>query len=553
MRTLHLHNSISVKQILFLWFVLCLLPSVVHATNRCDYRCDNSITVPLLIDQKTQVGVVKVNYDDHRLNIKYVANEGWLIKNTHLAVSDSFSGLPKDSEGNPQLNNFPYQTSHQSPVSVVNHMLSAQQWPLGTELYIAAQADVVSTKSGIHDKYGQHHKKHYSAKSWHDDSDRHSSDNDGREGRRSYSNFNKFKGFFDRVNQATHRHSKHRYSKNRRHKKVSFFKRFGSAFDVFGGKANGDNDHDYTKHDGDHEYDRHEDDDRSDEEDQGYNDHGHQSQHDYKRCDSGHNNDDRAQPAWAKGDALTGTAEGYYFTFTLKPCKPVSESTIQFSDAVYSSSEDEQNATVTVTRTGDLDEEATVVIRTADGTAQSGIDYGAIDMQLQFAPGTTSIDVSIPVIDDSDVEDPETINVQLFDAQGATLGNQDTSVVEVADNDVAPLDEFFFDPADYVFREGSGLVTITVARQGSLVGEASVDYLVVGGTAQANVDYTFIPGTLVFADGQATADISLTIREDRAVDPNETILIGIDNAVNGQIKQPATAAVITIEDNEGNN
>jgi hypothetical protein len=47
--------------------------------------------------------------------------------------------------------------------------------------------------------------------------------------------------------------------------------------------------------------------------------------------------------------------------------------------------------------------------------------------------------------------------------------------------------------------------------------------------------------------------IELTIIEDRAVDPDETILVGIENPVNGQIIQPATAAVITIDDNEGNN
>jgi hypothetical protein len=536
MRTLHLHNSISVRHILFLWFVLCLLPGIVHAGNRCDYRCDNSLTVPLLIDQKTQVGVIKVNYDDHRLNIKYVANEGWLIEKTHLAVSDNFTGLPQDANGNPQVDQFPFQTSHSSPVSAVNHMLSAQQWPLGTELYIAAQADVVATKNGTHDKYGKHHKKHYSAKSWHSDSDHRSYDDDN-EGKRANSKFYKLTSFVKRHNRTAG--NTNSYSKGQHHQKQSFFKQFSDSFSFFGKRSDSTDDHDYAKH--------------GDNEDYAHGSGGHQSQHDYKRCDSDHKNADGTQSTWAKGDAFPGTTEGYYFTFTLKPCKPVSESTIQFSDAVYNSSEDEQNAVVTVTRSGDLSDEATVVVRTSDGTAQAGVDYGTIDMQLQFAAGETSQDVLIPVIDDSEVEDLETINVQLFDVQGATLGDQDTSVVELADNDVAQLDEFYFDPPDYTFREGSGLATITVRRDGTLVGEASVDYLVVGGTATPNLDYIFMPGTLVFADGQATATISLTILEDRAVDPNETILIGIDNPVNGQIRQPATAAVITIDDNEGNN
>lgn len=523
MRTLHFHNSISVKQILFLWLVLCLVPSITQAGN----RCDNSLTVPLLVDEKVQVGVVKVNYDDNRLNIKYVANDGWLIEKTHLAVSSSFEGVPQDWYGNPELDRFPYKTVHSSPVAVVNHMLSSQQWPLGTELYIAAQANVVSTKQDHHDEYGKRDKKRYSAKSrsYGRDKYRHHADRDNDHTDRK---FNKFKRFMKNFHQA--RRNDERSSKHDDFRKTLMSKYFAK------------------KHYRDNDYQRK----------YGHNMHDGKSHRHNKRCERSHKKEDddhRGKSAWGKGEAFPGKKVGFYFTFTLKACKPPVASTFQFSDPSYAGSENDANAIITVTRSGDLNNEASVTVRTADGSAEAGIDYGAIDMQLLFASGQTAIDVMIPVIDDSDVEEVETINVQLFDAQGATLGDQDTSVVELADNDEpAPQgDVFFFDPADYIFRENSGLVTITVRRDGNLIGEASVDYLVVGGTAMPGIDYVFIPGTLVFADGQSTAMIELTIIEDRAVDPDETILVGIENPVNGQIIQPATAAVITIDDNEGNN
>ena len=99
MRTLYFHNSISIKQVLFLWLTLCLLPAIAQATGSHHYNrdydhkrdkheytdqdekyCDNSLTVPLLIDEQIQVGVVKVSYDEHNLSVKYIANDGWLMK-----------------------------------------------------------------------------------------------------------------------------------------------------------------------------------------------------------------------------------------------------------------------------------------------------------------------------------------------------------------------------------------------------------------------------------------------------------------------------------------
>ena len=152
MRTLHLHNSISIKQILFLWLALCMLPGIANATGkyfgnhydkydskrystrhdngsdkykRCNKPCDNAVTVPLLVDQKTQVGVIKITYDEHRLNFKYVANDGWRIEKTHLAVSDSFEGIPQDKYGNPELHRFRYKTTHRNPVQTVNQRTPA--------------------------------------------------------------------------------------------------------------------------------------------------------------------------------------------------------------------------------------------------------------------------------------------------------------------------------------------------------------------------------------------------------------------------------------------
>lgn len=508
MKKLYFHNSISIRQVLFLWLTLCLLPGISQATGGQHYErdydkhehydyddksCDNSLTVPLLINGQTQVGVVKVSYDEYNLRVQYIANDGWLIEKTHLAVANSFSGLPQDRYGNPKLRRFPHQTSHKKPVGVVNQMLSTKHWPVGTELYIAANADVVAVNPKHRSKI------RYSADSW--------------------------SGKWSQTLKASRKHTKqgldHDDSDGRDHKssKYQSFKRFSERFfyaDNQDGKhkhsnacRGNDKHHDHNKHAG------------------------------------------KSRAAWAKGFNFPGAKGGFYFTYLLQPCNPVIDSTIQFTAPVYFSGEDEASAKITVHRSGNLSLPATVEFTTADGTAVAGVDYVAVATQLTFAPNEAELDVFIPIIDDSEVEDMKTVNLQLTDADGATLGEQDTAVLEIADNDevIPQLDQFGFEPAVYEVRESGDFVVVTVKRLGSLIGEATVDYAATGGTAVSPRDYELMPGTLVFPDGVDTGSFVVTINEDRVPDGDVTIELTLNNAINAEVGSPAQA-VITIEDNE---
>ena len=490
MSMLHFHNSISVKQVLFLWLALCMLPGMAQATGsygatkynkhyskyqsdkyqdkrryRNDYKkhhdkaddniCDISLTIPLLIDNKTQVGTVKVSYDKYRFNIQYQVNDGWLIENTHLAVSDSFAGIPQDRYGNPKLRRFPHQTSHNKPVTTVNHMLSSKRWSVGTELYIAAHADVVAVKSA------EHSKSRYKAMSWSYKSEKSKYSNKQLRGTKSC--------------KRTDTHS---------HKQQSHISSYSS---------------------------------------------------------------------WAKGYDFPGHKTGYYFTFTLTGCEPELESVIQFEKPVYNTSEANETGHITVIRTGDLTKTAIINISSMNGSAEDGLDYIGINQALVFNPGESVITVSVPVIDDGDDEEIETVNLLLSQVQDATIGDQSSAVLEIVDNDepLPQLDSVFFEPANYAFRESAGLVQLTVKRTGNLAGEVLIEYLAIGGNA-GNADYVLMPGTLVFADGVDTATIELRILEDRALEGNETILIGLNFPVNADIISPSIAEVI-IEDNEGGN
>ncbi len=127
----------------------------------------------------------------------------------------------------------------------------------------------------------------------------------------------------------------------------------------------------------------------------------------------------------------------------------VAPSAVQFSASSYSFSEGAGQATINVTRTGDISTSATVAYLTADntaavrcddtttmpGTAFARCDYATSVDTINFAPGETSKTFTIPLIDDAHTEGPETVSLKLNDPTGATLGAQSTATLTITDND----------------------------------------------------------------------------------------------------------------------
>ena len=81
-------------------------------------------------------------------------------------------------------------------------------------------------------------------------------------------------------------------------------------------------------------------------------------------------------------------------------------------------------ATFTVTRDGDSSQTASVNYATATGTATAGTDYVEIPTTtLTFAPGVTSLPVSVSVNGDANEESDETFFVNLTNAVGGTISD----------------------------------------------------------------------------------------------------------------------------------
>ncbi|MEH2322498.1 MAG: PA14 domain-containing protein [Nostoc sp.] len=102
-------------------------------------------------------------------------------------------------------------------------------------------------------------------------------------------------------------------------------------------------------------------------------------------------------------------------------------------------------------------------------------------------------------------------------------------------------------------NEGAGNVTITLLRTGDLSSTSSIKYATIAGTAKAGVDYgsegTESAGTLIFASGQSTRQISIPINDDSLAEPDEAFSFVIDQPDGATLGLQRTLG-ITIQDND---
>jgi Domain of unknown function (DUF4394)/Calx-beta domain len=95
-------------------------------------------------------------------------------------------------------------------------------------------------------------------------------------------------------------------------------------------------------------------------------------------------------------------------------------------------------AVVRVERRGETLAPASVAYRTVDRTAVAGSDFTPVSGTLAFDQGVRSLDVTIPVSQDSAVEGAEVLGLELDKPTGGAVRETEVHSVQIADDDVAP-------------------------------------------------------------------------------------------------------------------
>jgi Calx-beta domain/SdrD B-like domain len=207
---------------------------------------------------------------------------------------------------------------------------------------------------------------------------------------------------------------------------------------------------------------------------------------------------------------------------------------------------DSSNAIFTVTLSSVSRQTIYVDYTTADSTAKRDSDYTFTKGTLTFAPGVIKQTISVPIIGDIFSENDETFFINLSNAiNGIITDNQGVGTIQ--NNDAEPnitINDVSFTESDSSTTNTTFLVSLS-AISGKVI---TVDYATADDTANFNSDYIPTIGTLVFAPGVTTREITVPIVGDTLNENNETFIVNLSNANNAIITD--NKSVGTIQNND---
>jgi LysM repeat protein len=166
----------------------------------------------------------------------------------------------------------------------------------------------------------------------------------------------------------------------------------------------------------------------------------------------------------------------------------------------------------------------TVYVGTLNGTATAGDDYISREGRLTFAPGETRKTVVINFKGDAIPELNETFFLRIQWATDAIIADSRGSAY--IRNDDGP--SITIDNAVTVNEGNSGTTpqTFTVRLSAASTNTITVDWATANGTA-GPADYVVASGRLTFAPGETQKTITVQVKGDTIVEPNETYRVNL--------------------------
>jgi len=203
-------------------------------------------------------------------------------------------------------------------------------------------------------------------------------------------------------------------------------------------------------------------------------------------------------------------------------------------------------ATFDVSLNHPSDTAVTVDWATADGSANAGTDYTQGSGTVSFAPGETAKQVSVDVSGDTTHESDETFTVTLSNPSGTTIGNGNATAT-ITNDDAVPQASI----GDVSLPEGNlgtSPATFDVTLNHPSDTTVTVDWATANGTATVGTDYVLGLGTVSFAPGETTKQVSVDVVGDVLHEADETFTVTLSNPHGATISTPTGTATITNDD-----
>ena len=248
-------------------------------------------------------------------------------------------------------------------------------------------------------------------------------------------------------------------------------------------------------------------------------------------------------------EVTTDLANGDYFTFAVfRPGVEFSNTTSNFSETVTSGS-------IAVSLNYPLVQDFTfTATETGGGTATENTDFTFTDGVVTIPAGTTSTNLTLNVVNDSQVESDETVIIQLTNPSKGIVGSNATHTYTINDDD--NFRKANFARSDSTNTEDQAPIQIGVfLNAANTSGPTEIFYSVSGGSAINDSTDFFVQAvdTLRFPTAPASGDtlqfININVIDDLLDEDPETVIISLIGGSGATIGD-TTVFTYTIGDND---
>lgn len=254
----------------------------------------------------------------------------------------------------------------------------------------------------------------------------------------------------------------------------------------------------------------------------------------------------------ASGGAGVGSIDRATVNITDNDAEP-EPGIVSMTATSFDGSEDDKKAEIILRRSGGSDGAVSATVTASAGSAGTS-DYTGTSFTASWAAGQSGTQtISIPIVDDNNVEGSETFTVRITSASGgATISSADDATVTILDNDdpdptpgVVSLTASTYDGS-----EDDGVASITLRRAGGSDGAITATVTATAGTAGTS-DFTGTTFTANWNAGQAgTRTITVPVVDDAEIEGTETFSVQITSASGGATISTARNATVAILDND---
>jgi hypothetical protein len=245
----------------------------------------------------------------------------------------------------------------------------------------------------------------------------------------------------------------------------------------------------------------------------------------------------------------TATANTAFRGVAFAPVAPVLPS-VNLSLSSSSTSEATPNNTITITATasGIATTDQTVDIAIS-GTGITASDYSLDKTTITIPAGQTTGTATLTILDDTGIEGTETATITISNpSSGIALGSTISQNLTINDNDT-PVVNFALPVVFSREITPNATVVITATASAAVTSTQTVD-VTISGTGITNDDYSLSAASITIASGQTTGTVTLTIKDDAALEGIEYMTVTLSNPSSGVILGSTTSRDLAVFDND---